>query len=199
LLSLLLQEEALNRQFFLIKELKMQKMVSLVSVGAGFIFCAFLMLISASTLAGSFQLSSNSFVDQGLIHKRYTCDAENISPDLSWSAAPVKTKTFALIVSDPDVFSKTFYHWVLYNILGTAKNLKENATQAGITGFNSYEKSQYNGPCPPKGKEHRYIFTLYALDTAFDTSSPMDAKTLHAAMQKHILAEAALVGLYRRG
>jgi Raf kinase inhibitor-like YbhB/YbcL family protein len=177
----------------------MQKMVSLVNIVAGFIFCTFLCLISGGAMADSFHLSSNSFADLGLIHKRYTCDAENISPDLSWSAAPAKTKTFALIVSDPDAPSKTFYHWVLYNIPATETNLKENVTQMGVTGFNSYEKSQYNGPCPPKGKEHRYIFTLYALDTSFDTPMPMDVKALRAAMQKHILGQAELVGLYRRG
>src|SRR5437868_2091935 len=117
--------------------------------------------------AASFTLNSSSFSDREKLASIYTCDGKDISPPFQWQHTPAATASFALILSDPDAPGGTFYHWVLFNIPRTTRTLAENASvfPAGtLAGKNSWGKSQYNGPCPPKGVSHHYVFSLYALD-----------------------------------
>ena len=153
------------------------------------------------------QLTSASFENQKSIAKKFTCDGGNISPALKWSAVPEGTKSFALIVDDPDAPNPanpriTWVHWVLYNIPATITSLPEgvngkNMPKGTLEGLNDWGKTGYGGPCPPIGK-HRYFHKLYALDIVLpDLMRPTKAK-LEKAMEGHVLSKAELIGLYQR-
>jgi Raf kinase inhibitor-like YbhB/YbcL family protein len=149
----------------------------------------------------NFTLSSPVAFNQGQFPELYTCDGENISPKLVWFGAPAKTQSFALIMSDPDAPSGTFYHWVLYNMPNdTAKLDKAVKTlpPGTLVGMNSQNKAEYHGPCPPKGPRHHYIFTLYALDKKLDLTAGADAKAVEDAMQNHIMQQVDMTVLYGR-
>jgi Raf kinase inhibitor-like YbhB/YbcL family protein len=154
-----------------------------------------------------FLLHSPSFQAQGVIPAKHTCEGEDAAPELSWSGAPAGTKSFALIVDDPDApdprAPKTVWaHWLLYNLPATAAALPEAATAADLPpdtreGINDFKQTGYNGPCPPKGR-HRYFHKLYALDVVLpDLRKPTKAQ-LETAMRGHVLAEAQLVGTYEK-
>ena len=166
-------------------------------------------IISANTEGVNtiMQLTSPSFENQKHVAKKFTCDGEDISPALEWSGAPAESKSFALIVDDPDAPDPanprmTWVHWVLYNIPATVSALPEgvkdkNLPKGTLQGLNDWKKSGYGGPCPPIGK-HRYFHKLYALDIVLpDLRHPTKAK-LEKAMEGHILSKAELIGLYQR-
>ena len=118
--------------------------------------------------APSFSLNTNGFLDKGIMPVLYTCDSKDISPQFSITNTPPKTQSLAFILVDEDAPSPHFYHWVLFNLPANTTELKQGPDQppAGtIAGINSFNKPGYNGPCPPKGNAHNYVFTLYALDT----------------------------------
>jgi Raf kinase inhibitor-like YbhB/YbcL family protein len=153
------------------------------------------------------KLASPNFEHQTDIGKKYTCDGDDISPVLEWSETPDGTKSFALIVDDPDAPDPvnpkmTWVHWVLYNIPATANSLSEGITNTNLPegtleGINDWKRTGYGGPCPPIGK-HRYFHKLYALDTVLpDLNKPTKAK-LAEAMEGHILEKTELIGLYQR-
>ncbi|MDP4266028.1 MAG: YbhB/YbcL family Raf kinase inhibitor-like protein [Bacteroidota bacterium] len=149
-------------------------------------------------------IKSNSFKEGEFIPKQFTCDGINISPELSWTDFPQNTKSFAVICDDPDAPAGDWVHWVVYNIPSDMKGLSEafdknaqhnNGICQGKTDFGEYG---YGGPCPPSGT-HRYFFKLYALDTIFPFDKDMKKNKLIKAMQGHIIAEAKLMGKYKRG
>lgn len=154
------------------------------------------------------KLVSDAFEDGGEIPSRFTCEAENVSPALRWLDVPPQARTLALIVDDPDAPDpqaprRTFVHWVLYNLAPDSGGLAEGAHSAARlsgsarNGRNDWDRCGYGGPCPPIGK-HRYFFKLYALDTELpDLGEPRKAD-LEAQMQGHVLAQAQLVGTYRK-
>lgn len=149
------------------------------------------------------KLISPAFSHNESIPTNYTCDGANISPALSWSDAPERTESFALIVDDPDAPSKVWVHWIVFNIPSTIDHIKENqGTEReeapftyGATDFNGAQK--WGGPCPPSGTHH-YKFTLYALDTTLDLPAGATKEQLLEAMHGHILEQATLIGTYRR-
>lgn len=153
------------------------------------------------------ELRSPSFAANGGIPTKYTCEGDDISPPLTWSGAPAATKSFALIVDDPDAPDPkapkmTFVHWVLYNIPAAVTELVEGAAKGALppgtrTGINDYKRAGYNGPCPPVGR-HRYFFKLSALDIELpDLGSPSKAQ-LEQAMHGHVLDKTELVGTYQK-
>lgn len=145
-----------------------------------------------------FHLSSNAFQDNQLIPSQYTCDGENISPQLQWEGAPANTKSFALIVDDPDAPSKTWVHWVLFNIPAETTAIDEGATpRSAVVGVNDFGHVEYGGPCPPSGT-HRYFFKLYALDQMLPLASGVTKQQVENAMKSHVLAEAQFIGRYSR-
>lgn len=150
----------------------------------------------------NFMLSSPAFADNEAIPERYSGNSAGYSPPLNWYDAPKSTKTFVLIVEDPDALSGTFTHWVIYNIPDTAKGLAENVPKQEMLPDgtcqikNDAGRIGYYGPNPPPGKVHHYIFTLYALDQQL---SPVgDKASLLNAMQGRILDQAKLTGTYHR-
>ena len=145
----------------------------------------------------SLSLESPAFLANKPIPTEYTCKGEDHSPALGWRGAPAGTRSFVLIVDDPDAPHGTWVHWVLFNIPSTLSQLKP-ATElpAGtISGKNSWGTQGYRGPCPPSGT-HRYFFTLYALDSRLTVNSSANKEDILNAMQTHILDSAELVGLY---
>ncbi|HEU4994956.1 MAG TPA: YbhB/YbcL family Raf kinase inhibitor-like protein [Gemmatimonadaceae bacterium] len=150
-------------------------------------------------------LKSAAFSHNGAIPKEHTCEGADMAPDLSWSGAPANTKSFALIVDDPDAPDPkapkmTYVHWVLYDIPATATGIvKGGETPAGARdGKNDYKRTGWGGPCPPIGR-HRYFFKLYALDTQLgDLGSPSKDKVVKA-MEGHVVAQTELVGTYQKG
>jgi len=152
----------------------------------------------------SLKLTSSAFTHNGEIPTKYTCEGEDLSPALSWSGAPAGTKSFAMIVDDPDAPDPkapkmVYVHWVLHNIPASAASFPDNATKSGlpagtVQGTNDWGKQQYGGPCPPIGV-HRYFFKLYALDTELNLSAPTKPDLLKA-MEGHILAQTELMGTY---
>lgn len=146
----------------------------------------------------SIKLTSSAFKEGEMIPKKYSCDAENISPPLVWSGIPEEPKSFALIVDDPDAPAGNWVHWVLYNIPADQDNLVEGVAGVGTQGKNTSGKLNYGGPCPPKGSAHRYFFKIYALDTVLELNAGATKAELEKAMQGHILAQGQLMGKYQR-
>jgi Raf kinase inhibitor-like YbhB/YbcL family protein len=151
-----------------------------------------------------FQLTSSAFETESSIPQQFSCDGRNISPELSWSSAPAGTKSFALIMHDPDAPIEGGYtHWLVYNIPATAHQLPENVpnqdklAEGGIQGRNDSGKYGYTGPCPPSGT-HRYYFRLYALDSELDSRAGASKASLEKAIEGHVLAKAELLGRYKR-
>ncbi len=149
------------------------------------------------------EISSSAFAEGEMIPTRYTCDGPDVSPDLSWSGVPETAKSLALICDDPDAPMGTWVHWVLFNMPASADGLPagippdatlENGARHGT---NDFRRLGYGGPCPPGGT-HRYFFKLYALDSALDLESGITKARLLEAMKGHILAEAHLMGKYKR-
>lgn len=147
-------------------------------------------------------ISSSAFAEGGSIPKRYTCDGQDVSPPLEWTGVPAHSKSLVLIVDDPDAPDpkapqRTWVHWVLYNVPANVAQVAEGADGGGMQGLNDWRTPGYRGPCPPIGR-HRYFFKLYALDAVLpDLDRPTKARLL-SAMQKHVMAEAHLVGTYER-
>lgn len=141
-------------------------------------------------------LSSPDFEHEGLIPERFTCKDDNVSPSLRIDNAPIKTREFALVVTDPDSPSGTFVHWVVYGIDSGQTLIPEDTAPSGASeGTNDFGEPGYGGPCPHDG-QHRYVFTLYALDTRLDLDDGLSAPTLREAMKDHIISEAELIGLF---
>ncbi len=149
------------------------------------------------------QITSSTFVEGSIIPSKFSCDGQDISPPLEWKDIPVGTKSFALISDDPDAPMGTWVHWVVYNIPPKITRFDENVKpekefKNGMKqGNNSWPKIGYGGPCPPSGT-HRYFFKLYALDTILDLRSGATKVQLLEAMKGHVLAEAQLMGKYKR-
>ncbi len=155
-----------------------------------------------------FSLSSTSFEDQGTIPRKHTCEGGDIAPALSWSAAPEATKTFAVIVDDPDAPDPaapqgTWVHWVLYDVPATTTALPEGSSSKTLPpgsreGLNDWKRIGYGGPCPPVGR-HRYFHKVYALDVALGDLGHPSKSVLENVMKGHVLAQAQLVGTYQKG
>ncbi|MGC9523709.1 MAG: YbhB/YbcL family Raf kinase inhibitor-like protein [Anaerolineae bacterium] len=149
-------------------------------------------------------LTSSAFAEGDAIPARYTCDGEDVSPPLSWEGPPDGTERFALICDDPDAPGGTWVHWVVYDLPGDARTLPEAVPADPVLdsgarqGLNSWSRTGYGGPCPPRGV-HRYVFKLYALDATLALApEETDKAALLGAMEGHVLAQTTLIGTYTR-
>jgi len=154
--------------------------------------------------AGSMILSSTSFGAGGDIPKKFTCDDQDVSPELSWNGVPEGTQSFVLLVDDPDAPAGDWTHWVFYDLPASAQSLRENVSKVveppggGRQGYNDFHKIGYGGPCPPAGKPHRYYFRLNALDRTLNLRGGANRKEVEQAMRGHVLAQSELLGKYGR-
>lgn len=153
-------------------------------------------------------LTSTAFAPGGGIPKQHTCDGANASPPLAWSGAPSGTRSFALIIDDPDAPDpaapkRVFVHCVLYDIPALVGELPEGSAHAAELpgardGVNDGNTTGYTGPCPPIGR-HRYFHKLYALDALLgDLGAKARKADVERAMTGHVLATAELIGTYAR-
>lgn len=144
-------------------------------------------------------LSSDAFKDGQPIPTQYTCDGVNQTPVLHWGEPPPGTKSFALVIDDPDAPSSTFRHWGVYDIPASASSLG-GGQRIGTEVTNDFGKPGYGGPCPPKGHgPHHYHFKLFALSVD-RLDVPPNAKVVDVenAAAKHAIAQGELVGTYER-
>jgi Raf kinase inhibitor-like YbhB/YbcL family protein len=148
-------------------------------------------------------LKSPSFKEGEMIPARFTCDGEDISPELAWESIPEECQTLAIICDDPDAPMGTWVHWIIYNIPADLRGTEEGIPPDDILptgakqGTNGWHRIGYGGPCPPGGT-HRYFFKIYALDTKLDLEPGATKSQLLNAMEGHTLAEGQLMGRYRR-
>ena len=155
-----------------------------------------------------FKLTSPAFKNGETIPALYTCEGKDPSPELNWTGAPAGTKSFALVMDDPDAPVGLWVHWVLYDIPGGLAGLPGNlpktervldgAKHGASWGVDSFSRTGYGGPCPPPGKPHRYFFKLYALDKTLGLPPRATAAELGRAMEGHILGRTELMGLFER-
>jgi len=154
------------------------------------------------------KIESSAFTHEGAIPRKYTCDGDDLSPPLRWSGAPKGTRSFALIVQDPDAPDPaaprmTYVHWVLYDLPADCTGLPENVSSdhlpAGTReGVNDWKRTGYGGPCPPIGR-HRYYFRLFALDQPLGDLGKARRDDVERALRDHVLDRAELMGTYQRG
>jgi len=170
------------------------------------------LLLASVGAAASFELKSADIAPGATIaakniYKGFGCAGGNISPALSWSGAPEGTKSFALLMHDPDAPTggAGFWHWIVYDIPATAtslpagdsgKDLPEGSKQLGT----DFGTAAYGGPCPPEGANpHHYNFTLYALKIdKLPVSSNTPASLAGFMINANAIGKATLTGLYGR-
>ncbi len=168
----------------------------------------FLIYAEGGNVKVNFGIRSSAFEDGARIPSIYTCESKNISPPLSWSGAPEGTLSFVLICDDPDAPVGTWVHWVFYNIpenvnsleegIPASEEFKEGSLKGALQGKNDFGRIGYGGPCPPRGKPHRYFFKLYALDTYLDAKPSLRKSDILKLMHGHILGETKFYALYGR-
>ncbi len=148
-------------------------------------------------------VTSKGFSDGGSIPAMYTCQGEDVSPDLHWSGAPEGAKSYVVMVEDPDApdpeAPKTIWvHWIVYDLTVTSLPERQGKAPAPARdGKNGWGLTGYKGPCPPIG-EHRYFFDVFALDTLLGDLDSPDREALLRAMEGHVLAKGRLMGRYRK-
>lgn len=149
-----------------------------------------------SATPATFTLTSEAFAEGQPIPAAFTCDGAGRPPPLAWDKPPEGTRSFALVVDDPDAPNGTFHHWGAYDIPASARSLGADFSQA----VNDFGKPGYGGPCPPKGHgPHRYRFKLMALDIdKLDISSNPKVAEVEAQAASHLLGRAELTGTYER-
>ena len=151
-----------------------------------------------------FTISSSAFSNGSSIPKKFTCDGPDVSTQLAWTEAPAATKSFALLVDDPDAPVGNWNHWTMWNLPatqhGVAEGINKDARLSDGTeqGRNDFGKTGYNGPCPPPGKPHRYYFKVFALDARLAIEAGARKKELETAINGHILGHAEWMGRYGR-
>jgi Raf kinase inhibitor-like YbhB/YbcL family protein len=150
------------------------------------------------------KLTSTAFTEGEAIPIKYTCEGDNISPQLSWLDPPKETKSYVLLLHDPDARGgEGFTHWVFYDIPANVNSIRENiprnemSADVGIQGRNDSGAMGYTGPCPPAGS-HRYFFRLYALWKTLDLPRGASAEQVEAAMAGKVVDQTALMGTYAK-
>jgi len=148
-----------------------------------------------------FALSSPAFDAGQPIPAVYTCDGANLPPPLAWHGAPAGTQSFVLVIEDPDAPGGVFRHWGIYDIPAQQSALTEGGKGEGPAhAVNDFGHAFYDGPCPPPGHGvHHYHFRLAALDSPrLDFAPGGGVAALWRAARPYMIAEAELIGTYRR-
>lgn len=162
-----------------------------------------LVTTSGADRASKMTVKSSAFADGEAIPAKYAVDGPGISPPIEWSGAPGETKSFALLMDDPDAPVRTFNHWVVYaiphDVMKLDENLpKESQLKSGIRqGKNDGGKIGYYPPAPPFGTHH-YRFKVYALDSEPSLKPGASLEEFREALNKHIIGEGLLTGTYKR-
>ena len=143
------------------------------------------------------KLTSPVFRHNGAFPKKFTCNGEGANPALDISDVPDHAKSLALVLRDPDAVEGIFIHWLVWNIDPKTEHIEVDSVPKGaVQGRNTDGKNEYTAPCPPSGT-HRYIFTLYALDTRLNLPLSATVEDLNVALDGHVTDKTDLLGLYR--
>ena len=138
------------------------------------------------------------------IPKKYTCDGADVSVPLAWRDPPADAQSFALIADDPDAPGGTWVHWVLYDLPADTRDLPEGVPRdrtlpnGAKQGKNDFGRIGYGGPCPPPGRPHRYVFTLYAVNRTLDLAPGATKAQVVSALESHTVGQAQWMGQYGR-
>ena len=154
--------------------------------------------MESATLA-KLSLTSGAFQNGQPIPTQFTCDGANQTPSLQWSEPPAGTKSFVLVIDDPDAPKGTFRHWGVFDIPSSARSIG-GGQRVGTEVVNDKGTQGYTGPCPPHGdKPHHYHFKLFALDTdKLDVAASAKIVDVENSARQHAIAQAELVGTYQR-
>ena len=153
--------------------------------------------------SGPFTLAVDSLIPGSVLPDTYTCNGASESPLVSWQNVPAGTQSLVLILDDPDAPAGTFTHWIVYNIPPATRGIPGTQPNAAALsngarqGDNSAGNIGYFPPCPPPGKPHRYVFTIYAVDTGI-TPATADRASVSQALTGHTLGQAQFVTTYGR-
>jgi Raf kinase inhibitor-like YbhB/YbcL family protein len=157
------------------------------------------------TLTSS-DVAANQPVPLSLVFDQEGCTGGNRSPQLSWRGAPAATRSFAITIFDPDAPGRGWWHWAVADIPATVSQLPGNASASGVLrkmgaveSRNDFDIDGYGGPCPPPGKPHRYVITVYALDSSdLDVSQGRPALVFEHEIRTAALASTQLIVTYGR-
>lgn len=143
-------------------------------------------------------------VDGSPLPARFGEDGGDTSPELRWSGEPAGTKAFAVTVEDPDAPGGTWVHWVVYDLpassgIPAGRPRLGDLPGGGKQGLNSWGRLGWNGPAPPPGRAHHYVFRIFALSAPTGLGSGASAEALRGALKGKVLAEGRWTGTYRRG
>lgn len=157
------------------------------------------------------EVRSEALSEGRAIPARFTCDGRNLSPDLTWSGVPEKAQSLVVILSDPDAPRGTFAHWVVFNLppdldalpagvepTSAIGSSSEGADLDPVQATNDFHNVGYDGPCPPEGPAHRYVFQVYALDTILNLDAAATRDDVLGAIKGHVIGEGRLTGTYAR-
>ena len=146
------------------------------------------------------EMTSRSFEEGQTIPARFTCEGPDVNPPLEIVGLPVGTVSLVMILNDPDAPVGVWDHWVEYDIdAGPGDySIPAASSQIGIEGLNSWNLPGYGGPCPPEGQEHRYFFTVYALNARLDLPAELDSDGVRTVMEGKVVAEVQLMGRFAR-
>lgn len=150
------------------------------------------------------KIFSSSFKNGEMVPSKYTCEGEDISPQIGWGELPVEVKSLALVCDDPDAPGGDFVHWVIFNIPNETDSLPEGLAPrdtldfGAIQGMTDFGSVGYGGPCPPRGSVHHYHFKLYGLDKMLEADKNITKDELLKKMEAHIVAKGEIVGLFKR-
>jgi hypothetical protein len=159
--------------------------------------------VNSSATSGTISLSSDILAG-GAVPKDFTCDGANQSPQLKWASPPPQTKSFVLLMTDPDASGGTFTHWVVYNLPANTSGLSSDIPanrpipDGSLQGRNDFGNVGYAGPCAPHNSTHRYFFDLFALNTTLDLPAGATRAQVEDAMNTHVLARGKLMARYSR-
>jgi len=143
------------------------------------------------------ELTSPLFINNDGYPEACTCDGKEISPPLEVEGVPKSAKSLVLVLRDPDAPGGIFIHWIMWNIDPKTRKIKlDSVPEGAVLGKTTNGKIKYVGPCPPGGT-HRYIFTLYALDTKLYLNQGATVEQLNAAISGRVIAQARLLAKYR--
>jgi len=150
--------------------------------------------------AGGMTVTTPAWFPGGKLPKTFTCDGEDRNPEVKWARAPKEAKSFLLIVDDPDAPSGTFTHWVIFDMPVPANHVPEGEAEGiGTVAKNDFGNAKWNGPCPPKAKEHRYFFRVFALDVEkLGLPDGCSRADVEKKIDGHVLARAETMGTYVR-
>jgi hypothetical protein len=144
-------------------------------------------------------VSSNAIADGDDIPAEFTCDGENVPPDLAWADVPPDTVEMAVIMDDPDAPGGTFTHWTVWGLEPDASSLDGDLPAGAVEGTNDFGDAGYRGPCPPEGDDpHHYRFRVLALDSSLDLPEGAALSELSAAIGDHVMGQGQLQAIYAR-